>query len=146
MPQDYGFVLPPEAANYRLTASATRESQVSTAVDVAWTFRSAHTDGVERVPLSVLRFTPALIGNTAPDGRFVVPVTLQRADGSQARPRHLTVDVSYDEGHTWQRATTHGNQVVLTHPTDAGSVSLRARAQDRGTTVEQTIIRAYLLG
>lgn len=145
VPSEYGFVLPPEAANYRLTASASREAQVSTAVDVAWTFRSAHADGVERVPLSVVRFTPALTGNTAPDGRFLVPVTLQRADGSHTRPRHLTVDVSYDEGHTWQRATTHGNQVILTHPTEASSVSLRARARDRGATVEQTIIRAYLL-
>lgn len=69
----------------------------------------------------------------------------QRADGSVVRPRHLTVDVSYDEGRTWQRATTHGDRIVLTHPEDARSVSLRASATDRGATVEQTIIRAYLL-
>ena len=145
VPQDYGFLLPPEAADYRLTASATREAEVSTTVDVAWTFRSAHADGFSRVPLSVVRFTPRLEDNAAPHGRFVVPVALQRADGSLTRPRHLTVDVSYDEGRTWQRATTHGDQVILTHPAGAGSVSLRARARDRDTTVEQTIIRAYLL-
>jgi subtilisin family serine protease len=146
VPDEYGwFVVPPEAADYRLTASATREAQVSTAVDVAWTFRSAHVDGTARMPVSVLRFTPALTGDVAPYGRFVVPVTLQRADGSHTRPRHLVVDVSYDEGHTWQRATTHGDKVVLTHPAGARSVSLRASADDRDTTVEQTIIRAYLL-
>jgi hypothetical protein len=56
------------------------------------------------------------------------------------------VDVSYDEGRTWQRAVTYGNAVVdLTHPPGAGSVSLRARAADGDMTVEQTIIRAYLL-
>jgi hypothetical protein len=55
------------------------------------------------------------------------------------------VDVSYDEGHTWRSVTAHGDRVILTHPADARSVSLRARAEDRGTTVEQTIIRAYLL-
>ena len=140
---EYGaFPLPPEPADYRLTASATREAQVSTAVHVAWTFRSA-SDG--RVPLAVLRFTPSLTGDAAPHGRFVVPVALQRADGSLTHPRHLTVDVSYDEGRTWQRATTHGDRVILTHPAGAESVSLRASATDHGTTVEQTIIRAYLL-
>jgi hypothetical protein len=128
-----------------MTASATREAEVSTAVDVAWTFRSAHADGFSRVPLSVVRFTPRLEDNAAPHGRFLVPVALQRADGSLTQPRHLTVAVSYDEGRTWQRATTQGDQVVLTHPAGAGSVSLRARARDRDTTVEQTIIRAYLL-
>jgi hypothetical protein len=61
-----------------------------------------------------------------------------------ARPKKLTV--SYDEGRTWQRATTHDNLLVdLTHPAGATSVSLRASATDHGTTVEQTIIRAYLL-
>jgi hypothetical protein len=146
VPDEYGrFVVPPEAADYRLTASATREARVSTAVDVAWTFRSAHVDGTARMPVSVLRFTPALTGDAAPHGRFVVPVTLQRADGSHTPPRHLTVHVSYDEGRTWERATTHGDRVVLTHPAGARSVSLKASAEDRGTTVKQTIIRAYLL-
>jgi hypothetical protein len=141
-PQYGAFPLPPGPGDYRLTASASREAQVSTAVDVTWTFHSA-ADG--RVPVAVLRFTPELTGDTAPHGRFVVPVALQRADGSLTPPRHLSVDVSYDEGHTWQPATTHGDRVILTHPADARSVSLRARAEDRGTTVEQTIIRAYLL-
>jgi hypothetical protein len=143
IPPQYGVLpVPPGPGDYRLTAATTREAQVSTAVDVAWTFHSA---AAGRVPVSVLRFTPSLTGDTAPPGRFVVPVALQRADGSLTRPRHLSVDVSYDEGRTWRPATTHGHRVILTHPADARSVSLRARAEDRGTTVEQTIIRAYLL-
>jgi hypothetical protein len=143
---EYGwYPLPPEEATYRLTASTTREAQVSTSVTATWTFSSAHTTGDTRVPVDVLRFTPRLTGNTAPHGRFAVPVTMRRAAGTHTNPRHLTVDVSYDEGHTWQRAITHGNQILLTHPATATSVSLRARAEDRDTTVEQTIIRAYLL-
>lgn len=148
VPAPYGwFEVPAERDDYRLTASATRDAEVSTAVDVAWTFRSGHVDGTAKLPLAVLRFTPVLdAANSAPHGAFLVPVTLQRADGSYVRPKKLTVDVSYDEGRTWQRATTHGNLVVgLTHPADARSVSLRASAVDGHTTVEQTIIRAYLL-
>jgi hypothetical protein len=67
--------------------------------------------------------------------------------GAMARPKQLSVEVSYDEGKTWQRVlVTAQLTAVLHHPANATSVSLRASATDRdGNTVKQTVIRAYTL-
>lgn len=67
---------------------------------------------------------------------------------SYGEVRRLTVDVSYDDGRTWNRAplivAPGGRQVLLDHPAGTGFVSLRANVADgRGNTTEQTIIRAY---
>ncbi len=137
----YGlFEVPAEAADYRLTASATRPgARLSTEVAVTWTFRSAH--GTARLPLSTVRFTPELTDGTAPAGPFRVPVTVE---GGTARS--LTIEVSYDEGTTWQRVKVAGGTARLDHPADADSVSLRAGVTTvDGSTATQTIIRAYLL-
>jgi subtilisin family serine protease len=137
----YGlFEVPAEAADYRLTASATRPgATLSTEVTVTWTFRSAH--GTARLPLSTVRFTPELTDGTAPAGPFRVPVTVE---GGKARS--LTIEVSYDEGSTWQRVKIAGGTARLDHPADAASVSLRAGVTNvDGSTATQTIIRAYLL-
>jgi hypothetical protein len=147
------FEVPAGDAEYRAVVTATRPAasfDVSTAVTAEWTFRSAYVDDETPTPVSasVVRFAPKLDdANSAKAGaRFVVPVSLHR-DGAVERPSTLTVDVSYDEGRTWQRATTVLNlAVVLTHPAGATSVSLRATATSRGgDTVTQTIIRAYTL-
>ena len=60
------------------------------------------------------------------------------------------MQVSYDDGATWQSAPVSGGgskwTASVTHPAGAGHVSLRAIATDsKGGKVEQTIIRAYLL-
>jgi subtilisin family serine protease len=143
--------VPAEPDDYRLVVEAERDPafDVSTRLAVTWTFRSAHADGVEPLPLSAVRFSPALAAdNTAPAGKpFVVPVAVQAMNGALYSPNRLTVDVSYDEGQTWQQATVrHKSAVLLTHPATATSVSLRATATDNaGNTVEQTVIRAYTL-
>jgi hypothetical protein len=78
-----------------------------------------------------------------------VPVIVQAQAGSAAtRNRSLRVEVSYDDGRTWQpvelRRGPGGTRAILAHPRGAGFVSLRAKAADSaGNTVEQTIIRAY---
>jgi subtilisin family serine protease len=154
---DVGGVVevPPGDAEYRVVVTSTRPRDVfdvTTAVDVAWTFRSAYVDDETLVPLEVsaVRFAPKLdAANSAKAGQpFLVPVALQHnGTGALDRPRRLSVDVSYDEGGTWRRADVLLNLVVvLRHPAGAESVSLRATATDRGgNTVEQTIIRAYKL-
>ncbi|PPK64680.1 S8 family serine peptidase [Actinokineospora auranticolor] len=151
---DLGGVLPigDASGEFRLEATATRapEYEVSTRVSAAWTFRSQPTTNPEPDPirLSVVRFTPKLdANNAAPTGRFTVPVALQLEDGSHGKARRLDVEVSYDEGKTWQRARVKDkSEVLLDHPKGATSVSLRATAEDaRGGTVQQTIIKAYLL-
>jgi hypothetical protein len=72
-------------------------------------------------------------------------------EGGANGVRKLAVQVSYDDGATWQAALVKGSgsQWALTvlHPPGAGHVSLRAQATDgRGNTVTQTIIRAYHIG
>lgn len=151
-PGDAFVQVPPDAANYRLSTETVRPAafDLTTKISATWTFRSGHaSEAGEPLPLSAIRFTPTLDdSNSARAGRpFLVPVALQLQSGSTVRPRQLSVDVSYDEGKTWEMADVSWNLVVrLHHRAKAKSVSLRAKATDRdGNTVEQTIIRAYKL-
>jgi hypothetical protein len=57
----------------------------------------------------------------------------------------LTVDVSYDDGATWQSAPVSGGRVIVNNPA-GGAVSLRATAIDQaGNRVDQTFKSAYLV-
>jgi hypothetical protein len=144
--------VPEEERDYRVTVTATRGEpfDLATTVSAEWTFSSVYASPREPEPLdvSVVRFNPKLDeDNAAPAGlRFPVPVALQRNGGAMERPRNLAVEVSYDDGATWETARVTGTVAMLNHPADATSVSLRASAADReGNTVKQTIIRAYHL-
>ncbi|MFC9842297.1 S8 family serine peptidase [Streptomyces sp. NPDC060223] len=146
------FTVPAQDSAYELTLDNTRDPAVypvSTRVKAEWTFRSAATSGDEgaTLPLSVIRFSPQLsLSSTAQAGtRFQVPFTVEGAAAGQ-RPKKLAFEVSYDEGTTWQSAkAVGGTHLSLTHPAEAGSVSLRAKLTDReGNTLVQTIERAYL--
>ncbi|MGW4497116.1 S8 family serine peptidase [Micromonospora sp. NPDC004336] len=156
----YGWLradVPPEEATYRLEAAMDRSSyaDVSTKVSSAWTFRSRHQASTLPVflPLLAVRYAPALeAGRTAPAGKpFLIPIRVEHQPGSAAGTvTGLTVQVSYDDGATWRAAPVVGSggswTAAVTHPADAGHVSLRATATDsRGGRVEQTVIRAYLL-
>jgi hypothetical protein len=146
--------LPAERSAYRLEAEARRTPgmPLSSHVTTAWTFRSGHVTGDEpvRLPLSVVRFAPALDEyQHAPAGRpFDLPVTIEQQPGSAAaRTARLTVEVSYDD-RTWQPVpltpAANGWTGHLDHPRAAGFVSLRSRAVDtKGNTVEQTVTHAY---
>ncbi|SEH03625.1 Subtilase family protein [Nonomuraea solani] len=145
------FAVPAREAAYRLVVESERgaPATLSTRVSGEWTFRSGHVagDAPARLPVSVVRFTPALDSeNSAPsERRFTVPVSVRPLAGSAARPvRRLSVEVSYDDGATWTRAEIHGSAAVLRHPAGDGFVSLRAHAVDgAGNTVTQTVVRAY---
>jgi subtilisin family serine protease len=145
--------VPAEPSDYRLTTEATRSAPfgLSTSISAEWTFKSAHVDGedVAAIDLNTVRFLPRLDGaNSAKAGKpFLVPLALQDETGAFARPRHLTIEASYDEGKTWHRVPVLLNLVAaLRHPADAESVSLRASATDRdGNTVKETVIRVYKL-
>ncbi|WP_328343154.1 S8 family serine peptidase [Micromonospora sp. NBC_00421] len=154
----YGeFTVPKEAGDYKLTAGAKRSlTDLSTEVEASWTFRSGHVAGdtPKRLPLSEIRFTPRLSAdNTAPAGRvFAVPVQVRRQAGAgTAKVAKLSVDVSYDGGKTWRRATVvkvpgQGTVALVNHPAGAGYVSLRATARDTdGNTASTRIIQAYRL-
>lgn len=150
------FEVPAAEAGYRLRFEAQHgvPASLATRTTVEWTFRSgANGAGSTPLPVSVVRFDPQLDEvNAAPSGTTVrFPVTVFRQPGSASGTvRELSVDVSYDDGQTWQRAelerSSDGGTVSLDHPVPAGYVSLRAKAADTaGTTVHQTIIRAYRL-
>jgi subtilisin family serine protease len=151
------FTLPAGRASYELRTSATRSvSQLSTRVDATYTFRSARSDLDDAIPLPALgiRLAPRLdTENRAPGGRtFTFPVHVGRQPGAApyGRLKTFTVDVSYDDGRTWQPAHLTGDgdhrTVTVEHPAGPGYVSLRAKATDTaGNGIEETIIHAYAL-
>ncbi|TYB60143.1 S8 family serine peptidase [Nonomuraea sp. PA05] len=144
-----GFRVPPGAADYRLVVETERgaPATLTTRNSAAWTFRSERTEDDNPLPVSVVRFSPALDArNTAPSGETRrIPVRVERQPGSAAgEVRDLTVEVSFDDGATWSPALIRKGQVTVNHPAAEGFVSLRAKAADvAGNTVEQTVIRAY---
>ncbi|GII92448.1 hypothetical protein Ssi02_26790 [Sinosporangium siamense] len=81
-----------------------------------------------------------------------MPVRIERNPGAaRSGVRSLTLEVSTDDGATWQplpvkrRGATWTAQV--TNPGSPGAVSLRGTAVDRaGNKVVQTVIRAYGIG
>jgi subtilisin family serine protease len=157
-PQAGSFELPADVGTYRLTAEASRQgdADLSSTLNATWTFRSGHVAGEEpeSLPLLAVRFAPRLdLENRAAAGsKLHIPVSVERQFGSSAsRITDLTVDVSFDDGQTWQpvRLTERGRNwmAVVRHPAAAGFVSLRAAVGDRdGNRVDETIIRAYRLG
>jgi subtilisin family serine protease len=144
-----------ESAVYTLRTTKTRPlARLSTRVEVAWTFTSEHVTGeaAADLPLLAVRFAPALDDhNAAPAGWFTLPVYVQRnGAGEVGQVNTPTVEVSYDDGVTWQPATVNRHRgewkATVQHPSDAEFVSLRSTIADpAGNTQHQTIIRAYAL-
>ncbi|GAB3432805.1 S8 family serine peptidase [Actinophytocola sediminis] len=144
-----------ERAEYTVRASFDRSAfaALSTKISSEWTFFSAHDADTVALPLITLRYAPNLDQhNTTPAGqRFTIPMYVER-NGSDdaARVSRPTVEVSFDDGTTWQQAPVApaGDdwQVTVDHPAGAEFVSLRSSVtDDDGSTQHQTIIRAYAL-
>jgi subtilisin family serine protease len=144
----------PDDAPYRLELHTRRGAPfaLSTKIDTAWTFRSAHVDPATPVRLALwaIRFAPPLDEyNTAPaNGILSVPVVVAAQPG--ADPGTLTsrtVEASFDDGATWKPVRLKDGAALVPHPAGGGFVSLRAKAADSdGNTVEQTVLRAYRYG
>ncbi|HEX6356407.1 S8 family peptidase [Actinophytocola sp.] len=144
----------PGRAKYTLRATADpMEAGLSTHINAEWTFTSEHVDDFTVIPLLALRFAPNLDNhNAAPAGkRFTIPLYAQRNGAPTPGPVDTpTVEVSYDDGKTWQPAkvTAHRDawKATVNHPRDAEFVSLRSSITDAdGNSQSQTIIRAYAL-
>ncbi|MEU4768896.1 S8 family serine peptidase [Actinosynnema sp. NPDC023794] len=149
------FTVPPGAADFRVEAEAVRApgvSKFSTAVSGAWTFRSDTVPGdrFAPLPLTVVRFTPALDANgVAPAGRVLrVPLVVEQQRGAaNGRVDRVAVEVSFDDGKSWTSAAVVGRTAFVRNPATAGHASLRVKGADRnGNTFEQTVIRAYRVG
>ncbi|MGW0299215.1 S8 family peptidase [Streptomyces anthocyanicus] len=148
-PQYFRFDLPADRAAYRLTTTAVRGESagatVSTRVTAEYTFTSAYAGKAAGIPLSAVRYTPALaLDSTARAGiRQRVPVTVEGAAAGR-NLKSLSVSVSYDHGTHWSPAPVRGGRVTVANPREGGTVSFRATGRDRqGNTFAQTIIDAY---
>jgi hypothetical protein len=156
---DPGYVyapeLPGERGDFALETSVTRPSvsDLSTRLELRWTFSSqtASQEG-EVLPLRLAHFRPAVdAANTARRQPVsVLPVRLTAPEGVKAGDvRAVGVQVSGDDGGTWQTATVtrigNGSYVAkFRTPAGARHISLRAAVSGTdGTTMDQTIIRAY---
>jgi hypothetical protein len=144
------FEVPDEPGTYRLEANVTRtNASYSTRLSAVWTFASSRADA-GTLPALVVRFAPPLDEyNLAGTGTVKYPVTVQQQAGATyGNLTTLTVEVSHDDGVTWRPANVQGTglnrTVSVHHPAGTRFVSLRATAaDDRGTAVTETIIRAY---
>jgi subtilisin family serine protease len=160
------FDVPPELAQYRLEARSTRSgvSALSTDISCVWTFSSVRPPdpepdpktldkpkGGNALPLMSIRFAPPNLNprNILRARSVILPITVQKPqDSPESTLTGLTLDVSSDDGYSWQPVTVTRTGFTATarivHPGNADHISLRARATDSlGNTVEQTIIRAY---
>jgi subtilisin family serine protease len=147
--------LPAERLGYRLVSENNRDAWAgpySTSTRTEWTFTSGDVapGTVDSPPLIQLDYAV----DTDLDGRtgrtFDLTVgasTLLSATG--AKPvRSVALDVSYDDGVTWRRATlragTGGWATRVDAPRGARFVTLRVNARDAaGNSVDQRITRAF---
>jgi subtilisin family serine protease len=154
------FAIPAGDALYTLELTATRNvpwSVIGTSVDTTWTFHSAAAADPQAsvmLPAIVVRATGPIDENdVAPAGTpYILTLTVQRQTSASAPPlRKLGLEVSYDDGQSWQPALVgflgdHG-VALLFHPKGPGFVSLRFSASDAdGNTLKQTVLRAYQIG
>ncbi|MFC9067184.1 hypothetical protein ACFTWL_17725, partial [Streptomyces harbinensis] len=144
-----GFVLPAEEAEYRLVTRGSRDPgvyPVSTEVSADFTFRSARTEEITALPVSVVRFTPEVaLDSTAPAGvdGFAVPLVIQGAALDNGVDS-LAVEVSLDRGASWSAVPVEDGAVAVDNPAAGGSVSLRATLTDgAGNVSVVTVIDAY---
>jgi hypothetical protein len=152
------FEVAPERAVYTVRSTVDRSAVagLSTRIDAEWTFASQRPDDPnagDELPLLGVRYAPELDDRNATlrGKRFTIPVSVQRnGSDSPGQVNTPTIEVSYDDGGTWQptKVKRHRGQwtVTVDHPADADFVSLRSAVSDPdGNAQRLTIIRAYAL-
>ncbi|MET9628748.1 S8 family serine peptidase [Lentzea sp. NPDC006480] len=141
------FDVPAREGAYRAEIEHSRTAELSTKVSGAWTFTAKHTTDVTQLPLTVVRFLPALDDNDTAHSRvLVLPLKIEQQQNTP-KVKRVTVEVSFDDGATWRQVPVAGDKAIVTHPGGAKFASLRARTADAaGNTGEVTIIRAYKIG
>ncbi len=147
----------PEPHDYELVFTTKRENgfwQRGTTAETAWKFRSQTTEGDHEVlPLLSVDYDLKLTKtNSAPAGAYRFGVRLgMPLEVATAPLAELTVEVSWDRGSTWQRASLRdcdgsGCTAQVQNPR-SGSASLRVSATDTaGRSLAQTVIDAYVVG
>ncbi|WP_188197331.1 S8 family serine peptidase [Nonomuraea sp. SYSU D8015] len=147
--------LPAQRAEYTLTTSMRRQvphTALSSSVEAVWTFASESAPERRALPLIAVRYLPSGLDafSRARAGSVTkVPVHVERNPGAaSAKVTSLKLEMSSDDGATWHPVPSvrsgSGWTATVPNPRTSGFVSLRATATDvSGTTVKQTVIRAY---
>jgi subtilisin family serine protease len=147
-------------ATYRFEQDTTRAPELypfSASTHSAWTFDSeTHSDPAEQVlmPLLQLDYDVAvdLAGNAKAGSRATIGLSTWQQPGAVgvgSKVTSATLELSYDDGASWQRASLHrsgdGWSATVSYPkSGARFVSIRASAADNaGNTVQQEVIRAF---
>jgi hypothetical protein len=140
---------------YRIVVEGKRnlpDRPYSTRTRTEWAFTSATTDYTVLTPLPLVQLDYAVPTDLSGKahrrtGLTVTPSHLTGAAGAGAI-RTVTLEVSYDDGATWHKATLRQSggkwKAQLDAPARARFASLRTTAQDtEGNSVSQTLIRAF---
>ncbi|KOV67092.1 hypothetical protein ADL00_16680 [Streptomyces sp. AS58] len=148
--------LAPERLPYRLVVDTKGDSDLtpySTTTRTEWSFTSGAAEGVQAIPLVQLDYATELDAEGRAQRRTDLAITpvVVGSDAAQDAPTSLRLDISYDDGATWQRqnlkekkSTWHAS---LDAPRHAVHASIRVTAKQRnGGGVTQTVIRAFGLG
>lgn len=145
--------VPAAKASYRLvtTTARTGDYPFSTSTRTEWTFVSEAAKDAEEVrqlPLIQLDYTldTSADGSARRDASLLVTPS-HLIGGPKASLRTTAVELSYDDGAHWRKASvsssSKGARVRLDAPRGADFVTVRVHATDsRGNTVTQTIVRA----
>ncbi|MFJ4844261.1 S8 family peptidase [Streptomyces sp. NPDC088733] len=139
------FTVPAGKAAYRLSTTVNRSkpATVSTRITTTWTFTSQRAEA--GLPVSVVRFTPALsaTSSSTAGATRTVPVTVQGA-AAGTNLKSLKVYWSTDGGAHWKPLTVKSGKVTLKNPRAGTGVSLRAQVTDKkGNTLDEAIFNAY---
>ncbi|MEU1203546.1 S8 family serine peptidase [Streptomyces sp. NPDC005813] len=143
-----------EPLPYRLVVDNDRAAWAgpySTHTLTEWNFTSAATGVESAKPLALIQLDYAVDTDTAgrADRRAELTVTASHLPGTTtAAVGKPTLEVSYDDGATWHKATLSGKgagwQTALHAPKSAGFATLKVTAKDSaGNRVSQTITRAF---
>ncbi|MET8331888.1 S8 family serine peptidase [Streptomyces sp. NPDC005181] len=145
--------LAPERLPYRLVLDNDRAAWAnpySTHTLTEWNFTSAATGAEAAEPLPLIQLDYGVDTDKAgrADRRATLTVTASHLPGTTAAIAKPSLDVSYDDGKTWQRADLTregaGWRTGLHAPKSAGFATLRVTARDSaGNDVSQTITRAF---
>ncbi|WP_406506462.1 S8 family serine peptidase [Streptomyces sp. NBC_01602] len=142
-----------ERLPYRLVVDNDRAAWAnpySTHTLTEWNFASAATgaDSAESLPLIQLDYGVDTDKAGRADRRAELTVAASHLPGTTAGIRKPSLEVSYDDGETWQRSELNRDgdrwRTALKAPKSADFVTLRVTARDSAdNSVSQTITRAF---
>jgi hypothetical protein len=154
-PIDSVFVgdLEPEKLPYRLvvdTMGNPEHGPYSTTTKTEWSFTSGHATEEQEIPLVQLDYGTNLdvMGRAERRTDLSILPTVLGGTSAEGKVSSVGLEVSYDDGRTWQRHTPKRKkdawQASLNAPSNAQYVSIRVTArQPNGSGITQTITRAF---